>query len=523
MKPELDVIVIGAGPVGLVTALLLGRQGHRVVLLDKWHAPYPLPRAIGIGHESLRILHWAGTSERLKSALLWDERLRQAEFVSSEGEVLSTVEMRTRAESGFLEMQGFNQPDVEALIEEQIATHACIQVLRGKLALDVTQDAGSVQMTVVDAEANGVASPAAQQTTLTAKFVVGCDGAGSLVRPAMDAAVHDLGFAADWLVVDIEPTIDRQWKPYLGQTLGPKRPVTFAPAGPGRRRFEFMLMPGETKEDLAAEGSVWQLLGEYGVTPNNARLARHAIYTFRALWATQWRRGRLLIAGDAAHLTPPFLAQGLNAGLRDAATLSWRLDFVLRGVLSQDTLDDYTRERVDHAAQVVTQAVEVGRIISPLDPQLCEERDGMLRFLRDNPQARPPQPVWRMGPGAVLKDYPHAAVLGRQGQVRLAGKQGRFDDVCGAGRFVLLARRSDPLAALSPAARACWDRLGGVAVQVGRQAPVEDLEGVYEEWFDETGSDVILVRPDFYVFGTGASVKDADGLVLQLATRLGLK
>jgi 2-polyprenyl-6-methoxyphenol hydroxylase-like FAD-dependent oxidoreductase len=519
---DAEVVVIGAGPVGLVTSLLLARQGHRIALIERFSAPYPLPRAIGMSHESLRILHWAGATDRLKAALMWDERLTHADFVASDGEVLLTMPFRARAESGWPEMQAFNQPDAEALLEEQVRSNPAIRVFRGHVATSLRQDVGGVQVDVGAADASGAPAPDGTRQSLRADYIVGCDGANSMVRQSLGLPMVDLGFAYDWLVVDIEPTTEREWSPYLGQALGPRRPVTWAPSGPGRRRFEFMLMPGESREAMGTAEAAWRLLAECDVTPASAKLVRHAMYTFRGMWAEQWRQGRVLLAGDAAHLTPPFLGQGLNSGLRDAATLAWRLDLVLRGHVPADTLDDYGRERGAHVRLLIEQAVEKGRLICVTDPQDCEERDGMLRFFRDNPEQLPPMPAWRMGPGALLADDDQAGLLARQGVVRAGGSTGMFDDVCGVGRFVLLARQGDPARALSDSSRKAWERLGGLAVHVGADAPVHDIENTYGAWFDEIGAEVILVRPDFYVFGTAPTLAGSDRLVQQLAEQLRL-
>ncbi|MFT3819560.1 MAG: bifunctional 3-(3-hydroxy-phenyl)propionate/3-hydroxycinnamic acid hydroxylase [Rubrivivax sp.] len=515
-----DVVVVGAGPTGLVTALLLARQGHTVAVVERHAAPYPLPRAIGISHESLRILHAAGASEALRDVLFWDERLTSASYVTRSGEVLMQMPFRRRAESGWPEMQCFDQPDFEQALERRVLTQANIRLLRGREVTAVRQDAEGVEVVTARANAGDQAANDARET-LQAAYVIGCDGANSIVRQAMGVPVTDLGFTWDWLVVDIQPTVEREWTPFFAQVLSPPRTVTCAPAGPGRRRFEFMLLPGETRDDMGTEAMAWRLLAEQGVDPSNAKLVRNVVYRFRALWADSWRQGRMLLAGDAAHLTPPFIGQGLNSGLRDAATLAWRMDLVLRGLAEADSLDGYTTERVAHVRDLIEQAVGIGRMLCVAEPEACAQRDAALRAMRDTPGAAPPPPVWRLGTGAIAENDPHAGLLGWQGVVRLDGRQGEFDDVCGVGRFVLLGRSGDPRSALAPVAQAIWQRIGGLAFHVGTNASLVDVEGTYAQWFAQTGADVILVRPDFYVFGIGRTLDDASDLVLQLAQCMG--
>lgn len=519
LKKSCDVVVVGAGPTGLVTSLLLAQAGHEVTVVERFAAPYPLPRAVCLSHESVRILHAAGVGDVLDDKLYWDERMRAGIFRTASGEVLIEQPFQTFAESGWPEMQCFDQPVLEKLLDECVRAHPRICLERGHSVTALHQSAEGVDIMVAVAGTEGTVEPEGASPGLRAAWVIGCDGANSCVRQAMNVAVTDLGFTWDWLVVDIEPTVERDWWPFIGQVLGPPRSVTWVPSGHGRRRFEFMLLPGETREEMGTAEVAWSLLADCGVDPSNAKLLRHVVYSFRALWADRWRDGRLLIAGDAAHLTPPFLGQGLNSGLRDAATLAWRLDLVLRGIAPPDTLDDYATERVAHLRDVIQEAVALGRLLCVVDPKACDERDAMLRRMRDAPGTHTPPP-WRLGRGALAVDDEQAGLLGRQGVVRKGGRQDRFDEVCGSGRFVLLGRHGDPADELSTATLAVWQRLGGTTAHVAGDASVTDVGGIYEQWFAQTGSEVILVRPDFYVFGTDRRFADAERLVRELARGL---
>ena len=476
LKKSCDVVVVGAGPTGLVTSLLLAQAGHEVTVVERFAAPYPLPRAVCLSHESVRILHAAGVGDVLDDKLYWDERMRAGIFRTASGEVLIEQPFQTFAESGWPEMQCFDQPVLEKLLDECVRAHPRICLERGHSVTALHQSAEGVDIMVAVAGTEGTVEPEGASPGLRAAWVIGCDGANSCVRQAMNVAVTDLGFTWDWLVVDIEPTVERDWWPFIGQVLGPPRSVTWVPSGHGRRRFEFMLLPGETREEMGTAEVAWSLLADCGVDPSNAKLLRHVVYSFRALWADRWRDGSLLIAGDAA-------------------------------------------QRVAHLRDVIQEAVALGRLLCVVDPKACDERDAMLRRMRDAPGTHTPPP-WRLGRGALAVDDEQAGLLGRQGVVRKGGRQDRFDEVCGSGRFVLLGRHGDPADELSTATLAVWQRLGGTTAHVAGDASVTDVGGIYEQWFAQTGSEVILVRPDFYVFGTDRRFADAERLVRELARAL---
>jgi 3-(3-hydroxy-phenyl)propionate hydroxylase len=340
----------------------------------------------------------------------------------------------------------------------------------------------------------------------------------------MGSTLQDLGFAADWLVVDIrskrEATIPLDDDLML-QLCDPARPTTVVSGGPGRRRWEFMALVGETLDQLNHADRAWELLLPWGVTPDNAVLERHAVYTFRGALADRWRNGRLLIAGDAAHLTPPFAGQGLCAGFRDAAALAWRLDLTLRGIAGPALLDSYESERKDHARAWIFNAIELGKVICVLDPAAAAQRDAGMKAARAAGAAPPSSAILpRLGPGLHLDDR-HGGTLAVGGKVAYAGKLGHLDDVIGTG-FVLLSRGADPMASLSPQAAALFHDLGGIAVSIGTAGGADDVAAAYGCWFDDLDADTVLVRPDFYVFGTATGADAADNLVQALAARLGL-
>lgn len=519
MTHDFDVIVVGAGPAGLTLALLLARRGHRIALMEKWPQPYPLPRAIGLDHEARRIWYQAGMDERLEKLLLWNKGLEEAQWVSADLEVLLHMPSRARAPSGWPDMVGFSQPDVEEYLGQLANEHPNIKLMRNVHVEGFERFDGGVDVNFRSGAGNGRPDPEAPVRRISGKFLVGCDGANSIVAALLGTEFTSLDFSSTWLVVDIQPTVEREWKPYLAEVLDPNRPTTIAPAGPRMRRFEFMLMPEETKESMSKPEMAWKLVEKWGVTPANAELVRSVAYTFQGCWANKWSVGRIAIAGDAAHLTPPFLGQGLNSAVRDSANLAVHLDLILRGVSPLSSLDRYTEERLPHARALIEKAVELGRAICITDPVQAQGRDAGLRHMRDSKQVPLASPGMLVA-GVLADNDRLAGALSHQGRVENGSAHGFFDEVCVNGAFVLIARDGDPQAYLGPEAAGVWKKLGGVGFHVSANGPVRDVEGVYESWMGDAG--VVLIRPDYYVFGSGKSVADADRLVLALAAKLGM-
>ena len=231
------------------------------------------------------------------------------------------------------------------------------------------------------------AAPEVETRTFRCRYVVGADGANSFVRSRMDVSTTDLGFQYDWLIVDMLLQEPLEVEARAWQWCRPERPTTINPGGaPHRQRWEFMRLPGETIEELNSAETAWRLVGEFGLTPENAVLERHVVYTFRARWCDRWRDGRLFLAGDAAHLMPPFAGQGMCAGLRDGENLAWKLDAVLRGKALDSLLDTYGSERIGHVRHFIDLSVGLGRVICVTDPVAAAARDAQMKAALDDPE-----------------------------------------------------------------------------------------------------------------------------------------
>ena len=371
---DADVAIVGAGPVGTLLAILLAQRGKRVTLVERWTTHYPLPRAVTYDHEIARILATLGIDSENDPAISYHDELYY--WKNKDRQNLQIVDWQSLSASGWRVRYWFNQPMMEQRLLALAATLPNITLLRGWQGVGLAQDADSVtlslQRNAEEVGANG------ESRSLRARFVAGTDGANSFVREALGIENEDKGFFYDWLILDMIPSFDytasRPDEPAQWQLCDPKRPTTIVPGGPGpipggpaRRRWEFMVLPGEQPHELQKPDRAWELLRPWGVTPDNAELERSAVYRFQARWAKEWHKGRCLIGGDAAHLMPPFAGEGMCAGVRDAVAMAWRLNGILEGKFGTDILASYTSERIEHAKHYIGFSQELGQIICIAD------------------------------------------------------------------------------------------------------------------------------------------------------------
>jgi 2-polyprenyl-6-methoxyphenol hydroxylase-like FAD-dependent oxidoreductase len=495
-----DVAIVGYGPVGAALAILLGQQGHRVVVLERYTEPYPLPRAVHYDHEVARILQSCGVAEQCAKIV---EPAEVYEFQNAEGKALLRFGRRGNGPSGWPQSSMFSQPELEGVLFARADEIPRIEVRRGWAVTDVVDDGDLV---VVRSAAGSV----------QARYVVGCDGANSTVRSLTGITMEDRAFFYDWLVVDVVFHEPRVFDPLNVQICDPARPTTVVSGGPGRRRWEFMALPGESVEFLNEEATAWRLLERFDARPDNARLEKHAVYCFQARWVEEWRRGRVLLAGDAAHQTPPFAGQGLCSGLRDTANLAWKLDLVLRDLAPDALLDAYGLERGPNMRAVIDLAIDMGKLICVADPEEAAARDAAFIAADDGGLTDVP-PFPPIDQGVVLAGSPCAGELFIQAELEHDGRRARFDDAVGAGwRLVTMAET-----ALDPDLAEWFATIGGatVAFDSGDRSP-HDVDGTYRAWFANNGVVAALQRPDFSLFGTATRAADVPKLVGSLRAAL---
>lgn len=517
-----DVIIIGYGPTGQTLAILLAQRGWNVTVIEKWSQPFPMPRAVSFDGESARILAAAGVGKEVTE---FGEPSGDYVWRNADGQTLLHIDVAERGYCGWPDSTSMYQPGLEAALITHGERLPSLRVLRGHRAVELTDHGDRVD---VVAE-SGVGALA----TLAASWVVGCDGANSFVRERIGAEVTDLGFASDWLTCDVVVHEPREFVPNNLQICDPGRPATAVSAGPGHRRWEFMRLPTEKPEDFDRVGTVWRLLAPFGINPDTATVLRHAVYRFEACYAQEWRLGRVMIAGDAAHLMPPFAGQGMCSGFRDVANLAWKLDLVLRSGAGASILDTYTAERRGHVRHAIGMSIDLGKVICQPDRQAAADRDAVMLATRRRSAGKPQaqSAVYQPLAGGLLHaegDRPAspAGNLIPQGRVSRRRETGLFDDVIGRG-FTLLAT-FNPRRWLAPWHRDFLDRLGTHLVHLqpaGEQASepehaVIDIDGVYSSFMDKMRVTAVLVRPDFYVFGGVQDGAAVDGLVASLRHEL---
>ncbi|MEO8543501.1 MAG: bifunctional 3-(3-hydroxy-phenyl)propionate/3-hydroxycinnamic acid hydroxylase [Burkholderiaceae bacterium] len=473
--PTVDVAVIGYGPTGAALAHLLGQLGLSVRVIERNIGVLAIPRAVHLDGESMRILQSMGLASRALSVLRPGANM---EWVNATGQ---TLLVRTSEPGlgphGWHNDYYFHQPDLERLLRWGVAQLDGVQVDEGWALQQLRQDGDGVALDLTSTDGSAT-------STLRASYVVGCDGARSTVRGLIAAdEFEDLGDHQTWLVVDGLLHHPLKLPEHTVQHCDPARPSTSIYVHPLRRRWELMLMPGEDADAMLVPELVWRLLQRW-VKPAQATLERAAAYTFHSLIARRWQQGRVMLAGDAVHQTPPFLGQGLCTGLRDAANLAWKLALaVAEPALAESTLASYGSERLPHARAFVALAVEVGRVIQVIDPAAAAERD--TRLQQQGLRFAFPMPA--LGPG-LHRARVHAQAVGRIApQFEL--EDGRWsDDVCGPHWSLWL----DPsvLANLTPTQLAL---LHAMALR-----PLAATTAA-QRWLQDQSCGAALLRPDRYV------------------------
>lgn len=487
MNETYDVAIIGYGPAGATLANLLERQGRRVLVLEQFPQSYPLPRATHIDGEAMRVLQTAGIGDDLAPKLGIYARMR---FEDKDGRMLiDWPRPITPGIHGWRDSNRFHQPDLEHALQTRIAGSPLVTVQRGLRLTGLDQD--ELAVTLVAQTETG------EPWQARARYVVGCDGANSTVRALIGAELTILAPSQQWLVADF---ILNPGAPELPdgtvQYCDPARPFTYIEGAGPRRRWEVMLLPGDDPATFALPDQVYPLLKRW-ISPEHVTLERAVVYVFRSAIASHWRDGRVMIAGDAAHQTPPFLGQGLCAGLRDVINLAWKIDLALTGAADPHLLDSYQQELAPHVTQYIAEANRIGGFIAETDPDKARTRDALLL---SSPQVMTPiRP--RLG-GALWGQSANPLAGTLAAQPVLPGDK-RMDDVVGLHFAVLVI--TGFAASFSSEAQNQLRAAGAVV-----------LEGDADDYLAALGAAVLIIRPDHYIFGTASTLVEAEALIAAL-------
>jgi 3-(3-hydroxy-phenyl)propionate hydroxylase len=500
ISPELfDVAIVGFGPTGAIAAGLLGKQGIRTFVCDKSQEVYDKPRAIALDHEISRVFQQMGVAKKIKPFL---EPFTDSVYYGVDGQVIKR--MSTVAAPYPLSHTPsvvFTQPPVEEILRDYAGSHPSVTRQLGMTVTDLTQDADLATLTLHNEQG--------QPSQVKARYVIGCDGASSAVRSLAGIQLEDLGFDEPWLVVDVRvnehglaklPTTSVQY-------CNPERPSTYV-IGPGNhRRWEISINDGEDPKVLATPEGTWKLLAPW-LTPADGELWRQATYRFHALVADHWRKGRIFVAGDAAHQQPPFLGQGMCQGVRDAVNLCWRLTAVLQEGAADTLLDSYGTERKAHVTELTTRIKGIGKIITERDVAKARARDEKL--LADAGGVVKPMPRQDVQPAlsvGLLGSVVHPArgtIFPQPLLMQSNGEKVRMDDIHHAGwKIVFSATASDEFSQAAkhhhlPALMSL--KLGTIAFT--------EAEGVLQQWFEKHGVQAAIVRPDHYIYGVCLTPQD---------------
>ncbi|HLG45298.1 MAG TPA: bifunctional 3-(3-hydroxy-phenyl)propionate/3-hydroxycinnamic acid hydroxylase [Reyranella sp.] len=445
-RASIDVAILGYGPVGALLANLLGQAGLSVAVYERETAVFPLPRAVHFDGEVMRIFQSVGLAERIAQETRHSSQ--GMHFVNAEGQTLMVRRgIDGPGPHGWPNNWYFHQPALEEILREGVARFANVTVHLGREIADVGD--------------------------LDARYIVGCDGARSLVRRAIGSRQRDLGLHQPWLVVDLLCNPDsprvKALPDYTIQLCDPARPMTVVNVGKARRRWEIMLMPGDDPARLTEPDLFWPMMRRW-LGPEDAKLERAAVYTFHSVVQEGWRRGNLLLAGDACHQTPPFLGQGMCAGMRDAANLAWKLEAVLRDGAPDSLLDTYESERRPHVETFIELAVKLGAVLQETDRAKAAERD--RRFAKGAEMFDFPQP--QLGPGLRVDAPPPVGTIFPQPVLT----DGRLMDEAIGPRFAIV---------------------GEVDLLADRRPDAVMLAGVGADWLAQLGLRAALLRPDRYI------------------------
>lgn len=480
LKQHYDVAIVGYGPTGVTLANLLIKLGLEVLVIEREAEILQLPRAIRFDAECMRVFQTIDVAEQLEQEL---EPGPGMKFFDADDNLLITWERPiTKGLNQWGSAYRVHQPDLEKVLRKKIEQHPLLTLKLRHEVYKIDEEADQCAI-YFENLANGTL------LNTTAKFVVGCDGARSLVRRLIGTTFEDLNLHSRWLVVDfIAKNNKNDLGDYSIQFCNPKRPMSYIKGTGQRLRWEIMVLSEDNAQHLTQPDTIWSLLGDY-IQPENAIIERAAVYTFHALLAKQWFKNRLIIAGDAAHQTPPFMGQGMAAGIRDASNLAWKIHEMIRHQ-STELLKSYHDERIAHVKEFIEGAVSFGKIIQNYceDQEYQQKVSELKNFIT---------PVPKLGQGFYQNQY------AANGQIAPQFKEGNTltDDLIGYQfSLFVLPEFKDEIEELDLTDTEYLNIIYANSVEI-------------KKWLQELNAHAVLVRPDRYVFGQASETQSIEQLL----------
>ncbi|TGJ99530.1 bifunctional 3-(3-hydroxy-phenyl)propionate/3-hydroxycinnamic acid hydroxylase [Leptospira semungkisensis] len=554
-----DVAIIGLGPAGLTLAHILGKKGLNVIVLEKEPVFYGNARAVYTDDECLRAFQAAGVADDLHKDMMFDIPVQ---FTFEDGRPIGQY-IPTGTPNGWPIVNFLYQPYLETKLSEKLGQYDNVRIFRGREFRSLVQDKEGVTIFHIASEGTAYGQKAENpkpkededEQSLRATYVVGCDGGRSKVREILNVKLKGKNFPEPWLVVDLRQKnmeLGLRHLPYFNFYCDPNGPVVSCPQPDGYHRFEFRLKTGISKEYMERPETIRMLLSKH-VNPDLFEIKRRLVYTFNGLVAEKWREGRVLLAGDAAHMTPQFMGQGMSSGIRDAFNLGWKLIEVLGGRASDRLLDTYQSERYFHAKSMIQISTILKDVVSLENRFLAALRDTFLMVIKSIPSLYSifqegkfkPKPKYKNGMYFGLprnSTNRHAGTLIPQPELQiLDGTNRKMDQIIG-NSYAIIGQGIDPREYLSDKSLSFLNSIGtkyitiyekgkrpqgirGVARDFDSDlSEVEDIYSLLKPWFREAGykkNGVVLLRPDKFVFGMARS--NGDSLVTELERQLDIK
>lgn len=512
---DVDVLIVGLGPTGATAANLLGRAGIRTMVVERDIDIYPRQRAIASDEDAHRIWQGLGLFDRMLETMSTDVRVH----LRHRDRTFLTTYSAKSYDQGVPGMAFYHQPELERILREGISRFPCVTVAAGLDAVGITQDAEGVEVTLRPVDGGG-------ERTVRARYVIGADGGSSPVRKMLGIALPGRHIQEQWFDIQLRAWYDLPTEAPLDFTFlsDPYRPGVDCPCPMGYHRIEFRVNEGETIDYLQSEAGLRALLAERGIDYDRVEIHRSWAYTFHIRQAEHWSRGRVFLAGDAAHIMPPFAGQGVSSGVRDVANLCWKLDAVITGDADPSLLETYEPERRPNVVALTRFSLRIGRIVMLRNPTAARVRDAMFLAASRTPGLRSwlsrmgIKPMYALGTrrGFFTENSGRGSLAGafvKQPWVMVSGSTPVRLDTLTGGRWTWIGFPDAPIPpalARAGVAEIVLETASALATHRVPTGHVVDGEGILERQFRRAGAAGVLVRPDGFVFGSDRELTASD-------------